>query len=127
MPCLLCSDRALRMGSSREPDRFPLESIAGACSLTVLGGWGLARKGPVGEPAPMAPATLPRSGVSTAAMALMKSIGTVAVTVFVFGIVVWWLIVVLSKIGIAPTVNSKGAVTVDQYQRAKDILHVFFP
>jgi hypothetical protein len=81
----------------------------------------------VGEPASIAPATLPRSEVSTAAMALIKSIGTVAVTVFVFGIVVWWLIVVLSKIGIAPTVNSKGAVTVDQYQRAKDILQVFFP
>jgi hypothetical protein len=64
---------------------------------------------------------------STALAALIKSIGTVVITVFVFGIVIWWLVIVLGKIGVAPTVNSKGAVIVDQYQRAKDILLVVFP
>ncbi|HUA40021.1 MAG TPA: hypothetical protein VMA32_00515 [Streptosporangiaceae bacterium] len=58
---------------------------------------------------------------------LIKSIGTVVVTVFVFGIVIWWLAVVLARIGTAPLVNSGGAVIVDQYQRAKDILLVVFP
>lgn len=64
---------------------------------------------------------------STALAALIKSIGTIVITVFVFGIVIWWLAVVLSRLGTAPAVNSKGAVIVDQYQRAKDILLVVFP
>lgn len=64
---------------------------------------------------------------STTLAALIKSIGTVVITVFVFGIVIWWLAVVLDRLGTAPQVNSKGAVTVDQYQRATDILFVVFP
>lgn len=68
-----------------------------------------------------------RSAAATTAATLMKNIGTIVVTVFAFGIVLWWLIVVLNKIGTAPTVNSKGAVTLDQYQRAKDILLIVFP
>jgi hypothetical protein len=64
---------------------------------------------------------------STALAALIKSIGTVVITVFVFGIVIWWLAVVLNRLGTPPRVNSKGAVVVDQYQRATDILFVVFP
>jgi hypothetical protein len=64
---------------------------------------------------------------SATVAALIKSIGTIVITVFVFGIVIWWLAVVLNRLGTAPQVNSKGAVIVDQYQRATDILFVVFP
>jgi heme/copper-type cytochrome/quinol oxidase subunit 2 len=74
----------------------------------------------------MAPKTSETSQ-SAALAALIKSVGTILITVFVFGIVIWWLAVVLSRIGSAPTVNSSGAVIVDQYERAKDILLVVFP
>jgi len=57
----------------------------------------------------------------------IKGIGSVLLTIFIFGIVIWWLAVVLSKIGMAPVVNSKGAITLDQYGRAKDILTFVFP
>jgi hypothetical protein len=63
----------------------------------------------------------------TTLAALTKSIGTIVITVFVFGIVIWWLAVVLNRLGTAPQVNSRGAVIVDQYQRATDILFVVFP
>jgi hypothetical protein len=56
-----------------------------------------------------------------------KSAGPVLVTCVVFGIAIWWLAIVLSKIGVAPTVSSKGAAAVDQYQRAKDILQFVLP
>jgi hypothetical protein len=78
------------------------------------------------EAALMAPRTS-QTSQSTALVALIKSIGTILITVFVFGIVIWWLAVVLGRIGTAPTVTSKGAVIVDQYERAKDILLVVFP
>ncbi len=74
----------------------------------------------------MAPKTSETSQ-STALAALVKSVGTILATVFVFGIVIWWLAVVLSRIGSAPTVTPSGAVIVDQYERAKDILLVVFP
>jgi hypothetical protein len=64
---------------------------------------------------------------SATVAALIRSIGTIVITVFVFGIVIWWLAVVLNRLGTAPQVNSKGAVIVDQYQRATDILFVVFP
>lgn len=74
----------------------------------------------------MAPIT-PQTSQPTALVALIKSIGTILITVFVFGIVIWWLAVVLNRIGTTPTVNATGTVIVDQYQRAKDILLVVFP
>jgi hypothetical protein len=74
----------------------------------------------------MAAKTAQASPAATVA-ALIKSIGTIVITVFVFGIVIWWLAVVLNRLGTAPQVNSKGAVIVDQYQRAKDILFIVFP
>lgn len=74
----------------------------------------------------MAAKTAQTSSPATLA-ALIKSVGTIVITVFVFGIVIWWLAVVLNRLGTAPKVNSKGAVIVDQYQRATDILFVVFP
>ena len=74
----------------------------------------------------MAAKTAQASFPSTLA-ALIKSIATLVITVFVFGIVIWWLAVVLNRLGTAPRVNSQGAVIVDQYQRATDILFVVFP
>jgi len=74
----------------------------------------------------MAPKTS-QTSQPTALVALIKSIGSILITVFVFGIVIWWLAVVLSRIGSTPTVTSKGAVIVDQYERAKDILLIVFP
>jgi len=87
---------------------------------------GLAGDGVAEDPALMARKSAQRS-LPTAPAGLIKSIGTVVMTVFVFGIVIWWLAVVLDRIGTAPQVNSRGAVIVDQYQRAKDILLVVFP
>jgi heme/copper-type cytochrome/quinol oxidase subunit 2 len=87
----------------------------------------LAWTGPQEDPASMT-ANPPRGTTASRNFTtLMKSVGTMVVTIFVFGIVIWWLIVVLSKIGTAPGVNSKGAVTLDQYQRSKDILQIVFP
>jgi hypothetical protein len=78
------------------------------------------------DPALMAAKTAQTSSPVTLA-ALMKSIGTVVIAVFVFGIVIWWLAVVFNRLGTAPQVNAKGAVVVDQFQRATDILFVVFP
>src|SRR5262249_21946071 len=78
------------------------------------------------EAALMAPKAS-QTSQSTALVALIKSIGSILITVFVFGIVIWWLAVVLSRISSAPTVTSNGAVIVDQYERAKDILLIVFP
>ena len=74
----------------------------------------------------MAAKTAQTSSPTTLA-ALIKSIGTVVIIAFVFGIVIWWLAVVLDRLGTAPQVNSEGAVIVDQYQRATDILFIVFP
>lgn len=57
----------------------------------------------------------------------IKGIGSVLLTIFIFGIVIWWLAIVLSKIGMAPVINAKGAIALDQYGRAKDILTFVFP
>lgn len=52
----------------------------------------------------MAAKTAQTSSPTTLA-ALMKSIGTVVIIAFVFGIVIWWLAVVLNRLGSAPQVN----------------------
>jgi hypothetical protein len=78
------------------------------------------------DPAVMAAKTAHTPSSATLA-ALIKSTGTIVITAFVFGIVIWWLAVVLNRIGTAPRVNAEGAVTVDQYQRATDILFAVFP
>jgi hypothetical protein len=91
-----------------------------------LGPSSAARVQSAGEELPEAPPVVAVRKSSSATLdVLVRSIGAVTINVFVFGIVIWWLAVVLSKIGVAP-VNSRGII-VDQYQRAKDILLVVFP
>jgi hypothetical protein len=60
-------------------------------------------------------------------VAWIKSAGTIIVTLFIFVIVGAWLYFTASKVGVVPLFNSKGTVTIDQYQRAKDILQIVFP
>src|SRR5450755_3899206 len=60
-------------------------------------------------------------------MTWIKGAGTIVVTLFIFVIVGAWLYFTATKVGVAPIFNSKGVATVDQYQRAKDILQIVFP
>jgi hypothetical protein len=60
-------------------------------------------------------------------MTRFRSIGTLFVTLFIFAIVGGWLLLTGFKIGISPSFNAKGAVTIDQYARAKDVLQIVFP
>jgi hypothetical protein len=57
----------------------------------------------------------------------IKNLGAVITTVFIFIILLWWLVVVARHIGEAPKVNKAGAVTLDVFQRSKDILLVVLP
>src|SRR5580765_7846479 len=57
----------------------------------------------------------------------IKGYGSIATTILVFIIVFWWLIVVAYHVGSAPVTNSSGAVTLDTFQRTKDILLVVLP
>ena len=49
------------------------------------------------------------------------------VTVVTAGIAVWWLIEVSYRIGEAPMKDGAGNITVDTYQRAKDVLVLVLP
>ena len=60
-------------------------------------------------------------------MTWIKGAGTIIVTLFIFAIVGAWLLFTATKINVAPVFNSKGITTIDQYQRAKDILQIVFP
>jgi hypothetical protein len=60
-------------------------------------------------------------------MTWIRGAGTIIVTLFIFAIVGAWLYFTASKVGVAPIFNSKGVPTIDQYQRAKDILQIVFP
>lgn len=57
----------------------------------------------------------------------IKSIGAVVVSVIAALIAVWWLALVAQRLGVKPVVNDKGAVELDEFQRAKDILLVVLP
>jgi hypothetical protein len=59
-------------------------------------------------------------------MELLKAVGAIVASVFAGAILVWWLVIVANRIGVKPTVEN-GNVTLDEYQRAKDILLVVFP
>jgi hypothetical protein len=50
-----------------------------------------------------------------------------AFTLLLLVLTVWWLTVVASKLGNKPQVDESGAVTLDEFQRAKDILLVVLP
>ena len=56
-----------------------------------------------------------------------KSVGALIVTLSTFGLTVWWLVLIAQRLGQTPTVDAKGNVTLDTYQRAKDILLVVLP
>lgn len=56
----------------------------------------------------------------------IKTVGAGVVTILTGVLVIWWLIEVALVLDVAPKI-SNGAVALDQYQRAKDILLVVFP
>lgn len=39
----------------------------------------------------------------------------------------WWLVLVAQRLGVKPEVDKAGAVVLDQFQRAKDLLLVVLP
>lgn len=56
-----------------------------------------------------------------------KAIGVIIVTILTAVIAIWWLYVVATHINVQPVVNASGAVVLDEYARAKDILLVVLP
>lgn len=48
-------------------------------------------------------------------------------TLIVVALSAWWLLEVSRRLGTAPTLDSEGNITVDEFQRAKDILLVVLP
>lgn len=57
----------------------------------------------------------------------VRSVGAVIVSVITAAIAIWWLALVAARLGVKPEVNAQGAVVLDQFQRAKDILIVVIP
>jgi hypothetical protein len=56
----------------------------------------------------------------------LKDIGAVVVTIVFALLVAWWLLEVARRLGTRPIVEN-GAVTLDEFQRAKDILVLVLP
>jgi len=56
-----------------------------------------------------------------------KAIGVIIVTILTAVIAIWWLYMVATRINVQPVVNASGAVVLDEYARAKDILLVVLP
>lgn len=57
----------------------------------------------------------------------IQTIVRASLTLILLGLSIWWLAEVASRLGTAPTKDTKGNIIVDQYQRAKDILLVVLP
>lgn len=57
----------------------------------------------------------------------VKSAGTVIVTVLIFAVVVFWIVVVAARLGTPPVVDENGAVRYDEFVRAKDIFVLVLP
>ena len=57
----------------------------------------------------------------------IKAAGVAIVSVATFALTVWWLVLVAQRLGVKAEVDASGNVTLDTYQRAKDILLVVFP
>ena len=55
-----------------------------------------------------------------------KAIGAFIATLFTGAILIWWLIIVASKIGVEPVVEN-GNVVMDEWERSKDILIIVLP
>lgn len=49
------------------------------------------------------------------------------VTLVILSMTLWWLVVVGARLGTPPVMGEGGAVLVDEYARAKDILLVVLP
>ena len=58
---------------------------------------------------------------------MIKSIGSVVVSILLFLLVGGWVILVATKIGTQPTLNKDGSIQVDEFAQAKDILVILFP
>lgn len=56
----------------------------------------------------------------------VKAIGAILVTFFTGLLIVWWLALLAQRLGVKPVVEN-GAVVLDEFQRAKDILTVLLP
>jgi hypothetical protein len=56
-----------------------------------------------------------------------KSAGAFLITALTAAIAIWWLYEVAIRLGIPPTLDEAGNITLDQFQRAKDILIVVLP
>jgi len=56
----------------------------------------------------------------------VKAVGAVIATVLTAAILVWWLWLVADRINVRPVVEN-GAVVLDEWQRAKEILLVVLP
>jgi hypothetical protein len=56
----------------------------------------------------------------------IKSIGAAVVSLVTAAFAIWWLALVANRLGVKPEVEN-GAVVLDQFQRAKDVLLVVLP
>ena len=59
-------------------------------------------------------------------MERFKAVGALIVTVLTAAIVIWWLVLVATRIGVKPVVEN-GSVVLDEWTKAKDILLVVLP
>lgn len=57
----------------------------------------------------------------------VKSAGTVIISVLVFLIVLFWLVILSQRLGKAPVYGENGEVQVDEFARAKDIFVLVLP
>ncbi|MHB8467651.1 MAG: hypothetical protein ACYDH6_03100 [Acidimicrobiales bacterium] len=57
----------------------------------------------------------------------VKPYGAVVVAVVTAAIAVWWLALVAQRLNVMPKLDDKGAVVLDEFQRAKDVLLVVLP
>jgi hypothetical protein len=56
----------------------------------------------------------------------VKAIGAIVATILTATILIWWLLLVAQRLDMKPVVES-GAVVLDEWSRAKDILLVILP
>jgi hypothetical protein len=59
-------------------------------------------------------------------MEKIKAVGALVATLLTGAIVIWWLVIVASKIGVKPVVEN-GNVVLDEWERSKDILIIVLP
>lgn len=57
----------------------------------------------------------------------LRAVGAIVVSVVAAGLAVWWLYEVAIRLSIRPVTDASGAVVLDEFQRAKDILLVVLP